>query len=154
MPIPQHIIPLLRKRLDGQPLTDGEKASIAAWYYAEDAQGRLLGKAEWEKDLMAYIELEHSQEKKDQAYERFSASVGLNVTGVDSNDCATISLEVVCQILGTNQPTGTKNFVLPPGITGTTATVLGEDRTIPISSGAFTDTFDYEYTHHIYQITQ
>jgi hypothetical protein len=47
---------------------------------------------------------------------------------------------------------GTYTLTLPSGIDGTTATVLDESRTIGISDGAFSDTFDYEYTKHIYKI--
>jgi hypothetical protein len=81
------------------------------------------------------------------------AGIGLEYTGTDQNNCDTINLERVCQSLGTNQPTGTKNFILPGGVTGSTVTVVGENRTIPVTNGQFTDTFTNEYSHHIYQIT-
>jgi hypothetical protein len=48
---------------------------------------------------------------------------------------------------------GTYTLTLPPGITGTTVTVLNESRTINVSGGAFSDTFDAEYTVHIYKVT-
>ena len=80
------------------------------------------------------------------------AGIGLNYTGTDTNDCETINLETVCQKLGSNQPTGAKNFILPPGVSGTSVEVVGENRTIPISNGAFTDNFASEYTHHIYKV--
>jgi hypothetical protein len=80
------------------------------------------------------------------------AGIGLEFSGTDQNDCGTLSLERVCQALGTNQPTGSKNFILPGGITGTTVDVVDENRTIPVVNGQFTDTFANEYTHHIYKI--
>jgi hypothetical protein len=55
--------------------------------------------------------------------------------------------------IGLKQTPGSKTFTLPPGISGTTVTVMGENRTLPVTNGAFTDTFAAEYTHHIYQIT-
>ena len=54
--------------------------------------------------------------------------------------------------IGLKQTTGNKTFTLPSGVTGTTATVVAESRTIPITGGAFTDNFAAEYTHHVYQI--
>jgi hypothetical protein len=80
------------------------------------------------------------------------ASIGLNVTGTDPNDCDIINLERVCKALGSNQSAGTKNFILPNGINGNTVEVVGEGRTIPIVNGAFTDNFAAEYTHHVYKI--
>lgn len=53
---------------------------------------------------------------------------------------------------GTVDTTGSKTFTLPAGITGTTVTVVGEGRTIPVTSGSFSDTFANEYSHHVYQI--
>ena len=59
---------------------------------------------------------------------------------------------------------GTYTLTLPAGITGTTVTVLNESRTIPVISGAFTDSFSptvtapvppaggAEYAVHIYKI--
>lgn len=55
--------------------------------------------------------------------------------------------------LAQNQSTGTKTFTLPAGITGTTVTVIGENRTLPVTGATFSDTFAQEYTHHIYKIT-
>ncbi|GAB3814725.1 DUF4082 domain-containing protein [Micromonospora zhanjiangensis] len=49
--------------------------------------------------------------------------------------------------------TGSQKLVLPPGITGTSAQVLYENRSVPINGGAFTDTFAQEFTYHIYKIT-
>jgi hypothetical protein len=53
---------------------------------------------------------------------------------------------------GTTDTTGSKTFTLPTGVNGTTVTVVGEGRTIPVTSRTFTDTFANEYTHHIYQV--
>ncbi len=52
----------------------------------------------------------------------------------------------------TDGGTGTRTFTLPAGITGGTVEVVGEDRTIAISGGAFSDTFAAESAHHIYKI--
>lgn len=54
--------------------------------------------------------------------------------------------------LGMGHATGSKTFTLPAGVTGTTVTVVGESRTIPVSGGQFSDSFAAEYTHHVYQI--
>lgn len=54
--------------------------------------------------------------------------------------------------LGMGHATGSKTFTVPDGVTGTTVTVVGESRTIPVIGGSFSDTFTYEYTHHVYQI--
>lgn len=48
--------------------------------------------------------------------------------------------------------TGTKTFTLPSGIKGTSVEVVGENRTLPITNGQFSDTFPQEYTHHVYRI--
>lgn len=53
---------------------------------------------------------------------------------------------------GTADTTGSKTFTLPAGVTGTTVTVVDENRTIPVVNGSFTDTFANEYTHHVYRI--
>lgn len=54
--------------------------------------------------------------------------------------------------LGMGHSTGSKTFTLPAGVSGTSVTVVGEGRTIPILAGEFSDDFTYEYTHHVYQI--
>ncbi|MFJ4171375.1 hypothetical protein ACIPY3_17870 [Paenarthrobacter sp. NPDC089714] len=54
--------------------------------------------------------------------------------------------------IGLNGSTGSKTFTLPSGITGTQVEVVGENRTITIQNGKFTDSFANEYTHHIYKI--
>jgi hypothetical protein len=48
--------------------------------------------------------------------------------------------------------TGTRTFTLPAGITGTTVEVLNERRSLQVHGGTFTDSFENEYTHHIYRI--
>jgi hypothetical protein len=53
---------------------------------------------------------------------------------------------------GSVDATGSKTFTLPNGVNGTSVTVVGEDRTIPVSGGKFTDTFANEYTHHVYKV--
>lgn len=55
--------------------------------------------------------------------------------------------------LGMGHATGSKTFTLPAGVLGTTVEVVGEGRTIAIDDGEFSDTFDYEYTHHVYKIS-
>jgi hypothetical protein len=85
-------------------------------------------------------------------YAYIFAGIGLEYTGRDQSQCNIINLEQVCQALGTNQPTGTKNFILPAGVTGTTVEVVGENRIIPVVNGQFTDNFPNEYTHHVYKI--
>ena len=54
--------------------------------------------------------------------------------------------------LGMGHSTGSKTFTLPAGVNGVVVTVVGESRTIPVSGGAFSDTFANEYTHHVYMI--
>jgi hypothetical protein len=65
--------------------------------------------------------------------------------GMRCNDTACTS--------GTVDTTGNKTFNLPSDVTGSTVTVAGENRTIPVSNGSFSDNFANEYTHHVYQIT-
>ncbi|MFJ4262739.1 hypothetical protein ACIPYU_09860 [Paenarthrobacter nicotinovorans] len=55
--------------------------------------------------------------------------------------------------MGKDGATGSKTFTLPAGITGTQVDVVGENRSIPVQGGKFTDSFANEYTHHIYKIT-
>lgn len=45
-----------------------------------------------------------------------------------------------------------RTFRLPFGVSGKTAEVLFESRTIPVRAGAITDTFVNETTHHIYKV--
>jgi len=53
---------------------------------------------------------------------------------------------------GTADATGSKTFTVPSGVTGTSVEVMGEGRTLPITSGQFTDTFPQEYSNHVYRI--
>jgi hypothetical protein len=49
---------------------------------------------------------------------------------------------------------GTYSLALPPGITTAgSVEVLYENRTVPITEGAFTDSFAAEYSWHIYKIS-
>ncbi len=50
---------------------------------------------------------------------------------------------------GSRGGSGTATFTVP---SGTTATVIGESRTLPISNGSFTDSFADGDAVHIYQI--
>lgn len=54
--------------------------------------------------------------------------------------------------IGLRQSPGAKTFTLPPGVNGTSVTVVGEDRALPVTKGTFTDDFAQEYTHHVYSI--
>lgn len=59
---------------------------------------------------------------------------------------------IFAMIDGSSSP-GRRAFQLPAGIKGTSATVVAEDRTIPVDdSGRFTDVFAQEYSYHIYRI--
>ena len=49
--------------------------------------------------------------------------------------------------------TGSKIFTLPAGVSGSTAEVVNESRSVNIMSGEFDDTFAEEYSHHIYKIS-
>jgi len=60
---------------------------------------------------------------------------------------------IFAMIDGSGEP-GNRTFTIPWGVSGKTVTVLEENRTIAInSSSQFTDTFQYEYSYHIYRIT-
>ena len=54
--------------------------------------------------------------------------------------------------IGLGQSTGAKTFTLPSGLTASSVEVVGENRTLPISGGKFTDTFAAEYSYHVYKI--
>jgi cell division septation protein DedD len=54
--------------------------------------------------------------------------------------------------IGLKQTTGSKTFTLPAGVKGTTVTVVGENRSIPVTNGSFTDSFAAEYSHHVYEV--
>lgn len=47
---------------------------------------------------------------------------------------------------------GSRTFTLPKGVAGSTVEVVGENRTIPVANGRFTDSFAAEYSHHVYRI--
>ena len=53
----------------------------------------------------------------------------------------------------TDGTTGSRTFTLPEGIDGDTVEVVDEDRRIPVSDGAFSDSFAEEYTYHVYRIS-
>jgi hypothetical protein len=61
------------------------------------------------------------------------------------------SAYIFSQIDLLTQP-GARTFTLPAGITGTTVEVVGENRTIAVSGGKFTDSFAAEYTTHVYKL--
>lgn len=52
----------------------------------------------------------------------------------------------------TDGGSGERKFTLPSGLRGNSVEVVGEGRTLAVSSGSFTDTFATEATHHIYRI--
>lgn len=54
--------------------------------------------------------------------------------------------------IGLLESPGSKTFTLPPGVNGTSVTVVGEGRTLPVTNGRFTDEFAAEYTHHVYRV--
>ncbi|GGJ70801.1 hypothetical protein [Glutamicibacter ardleyensis] len=47
---------------------------------------------------------------------------------------------------------GDSEMKLPEGISGTTVEVLFEDRKIPVNNGTFRDSFQHEYTYHVYKV--
>jgi len=47
---------------------------------------------------------------------------------------------------------GARTFTFPPGVDGTSAQVVGENRTIPVANGTFSDAFAQEYAYHVYKI--
>lgn len=54
----------------------------------------------------------------------------------------------------TDGTTGNRTFTLPAGISGKSVEVIGENRTLTVQNGAFSDNFANEYTYHVYRITQ
>ncbi|WP_347108416.1 beta-galactosidase [Paenarthrobacter sp. S56] len=72
--------------------------------------------------------------------------------GVDTMLKAKDSSAYLFAGIGLNGTTGSKTFTLPEGITGTQVEVVGENRTIAVQGGKFTDSFSNEYTHHIYKV--
>ena len=55
--------------------------------------------------------------------------------------------------VGLNQSVGQETFTLPSGVGGTSVTVVGENRTIPVANGRFTDFFANEWTTHVYRVS-
>lgn len=47
---------------------------------------------------------------------------------------------------------GSRTFTLPTGVNGTSVEVVDESRNLTISGGQFTDSFNAEYSYHIYKI--
>lgn len=72
--------------------------------------------------------------------------------GVDTNLKAKDGFAYVFAGIGLKGTTGAKTFTLPSGVTGTSVEVVGENRSVPVSGGKFTDSFANEYTHHVYKI--
>ncbi|WP_224048029.1 hypothetical protein [Arthrobacter sp. NicSoilB4] len=54
--------------------------------------------------------------------------------------------------IGLGQSPGAKAFALPAGVTGSTVEVVGENRTLSVVDGSFTDTFASEFSHHTYKV--
>ena len=81
------------------------------------------------------------------------AGLGMDVTGQNTANCWVIDGKRACKNRGTSHPPGSKTFTLPAGVGGTTVEVVGENRTIPVINGSFTDNFAAEYIHHVYKIT-
>jgi hypothetical protein len=54
---------------------------------------------------------------------------------------------------GRDAGTGTQKLTLPKGVNAANAEVLFENRTVPVSNGTITDTFQEEFSYHIYKIT-
>lgn len=52
----------------------------------------------------------------------------------------------------TDGTSGIRSFVLPPDISGHSAEVVDEGRAIEINDGKYIDSFEFEYTYHIYKI--
>ena len=51
----------------------------------------------------------------------------------------------------TDGGTGARTFTLPAGLSGSVE-VVGENRTLSITDGTFTDSFSSEHDHHIYRV--
>ncbi|WP_377973766.1 hypothetical protein [Arthrobacter ulcerisalmonis] len=52
----------------------------------------------------------------------------------------------------TDGTTGARTFTLPAGIKGTKIDVVGENRSLTVTNGSFSDNFANEYTYHVYKI--
>jgi hypothetical protein len=55
--------------------------------------------------------------------------------------------------MGDKGSTGTKTFSLPAGLKTAQVSALHENRTVPVSIGTFNDSFEAEYSYHIYKVT-
>lgn len=53
----------------------------------------------------------------------------------------------------TDGGTGSRTFRLPSGVNGGTVEVVGENRSLPVTNGTFTDSFATEATHHVYRVS-
>ncbi|MBV1779207.1 hypothetical protein KRR55_08785 [Paeniglutamicibacter sp. ABSL32-1] len=59
----------------------------------------------------------------------------------------------VFSMLDDSHQTGERNFTVPEQLRGKPVEVIGENRTIlPNADGTFTDTFEHEYTYHVYKV--
>lgn len=56
-------------------------------------------------------------------------------------------------MLGRGSAIGEHTLSLPDGLRAATVEVLFEDRVLPVDAGRFSDSFDAEYSYHIYKIT-
>jgi hypothetical protein len=72
--------------------------------------------------------------------------------GVDSMLKVKDGYAYIFAMIGMNTDPGQRTFTLPTGIGGASVEVVGENRTISIESGRFTDTFAAEYEKHIYRV--
>lgn len=64
------------------------------------------------------------------------------------------SAYIFAMVDGRSKP-GQRELLLPSGISGSEAEVLFEDRKIPVTpEGKFSDSFDEEYSYHIYKIAR
>jgi hypothetical protein len=59
----------------------------------------------------------------------------------------------VFSMLKRGEHTGPRTFTLPGGVTPREVEVLYENRRLPVSGGTFTDSFEKEYSYHIYKVT-
>ncbi|WP_457964487.1 hypothetical protein M1E17_22995 [Arthrobacter sp. D1-29] len=55
--------------------------------------------------------------------------------------------------IGLTHSPGQKTFTLPAGVTSSIVEVVGENRTLNVVGGQFTDNFPAEYSHHTYKVS-
>ena len=55
--------------------------------------------------------------------------------------------------VGLGQTSGFKTFAMPPEISGSTVEVIGENRRLTVTNHTFSDTFDNEFSHHVYRVS-